>query len=201
MSILTKPDIYRALLDGTIRITSGSLELTPDKMTIGPNSIDLHLHPHMKTYKARRETNDTPTGQRVASTYVELDARGDNPTEDIMLTEEGFVMCPGTLYLARTIERTYTPHHVPKIGGRSSTGRLGINIHQTAGFGDVGFDGTWTLELSCVEPVRIYPAMRIAQLWLFTLSSPVASEDQYQGRYQGQEAPTEYRGHLDDADG
>jgi len=176
MSILTKPDILRALDDGSVSITfPDSLEPLP--LVIGPNSIDMHLHCHRKAYTH------------------ELDAREDNPTEDVYIEDEGFLMQPGRLYLARTIERTYTPHHVPKIGGRSSTGRLGINIHQTAGFGDVGFDGTWTLELSCVEPVRIYPGMRIAQLWLFTLSSPVVSEDQYQGRYQGQQDPTAYRGH------
>ena len=126
-----------------------------------------------------------------------LDARADNPTYDIEMSDDGHNLSPGMLYLARTVERTSTPHHVPKIGGRSSTGRLGINIHQTAGFGDVGFCGTWTLELSCIHPVRIYPGMRIAQLWLFETSSELPVDERYQGRYQGQVAATASRGHED----
>jgi dCTP deaminase len=159
-------------------VSIGSQDLTAETLHIGPNSIDLHLHQHLRTYRG------------------ELDAHGDNPTDDVTITKEGFVMQPGKLYLARTVERTFTPHHVAKLGGRSSTGRLGLSVHQTSGLGDVGFDGTWTLSLSCVEPVRIYPGMRIAQLWLFEVSSAVSEEDQYRGRYQGQHAPTAYRGHL-----
>ena len=35
----------------------------------------------------------------------------------------------------------------------------------TAGFGDVGFSGYWTLEIFCVQPVRIYPNVEICQIY------------------------------------
>ncbi len=49
--------------------------------------------------------------------------------------------------------------------GRSSVGRLGLFIHVTAGFGDVGFAGYWTLEIFCVQPIRIYPNVEICQIY------------------------------------
>ena len=67
--------------------------------------------------------------------------------------------------------------------GRSSVGRLGIFIHATAGFGDVGFDGYWTLELSCVQPVRIYPGVEICQIYYHTIDGEYVPYRS--GKYQG----------------
>lgn len=53
--------------------------------------------------------------------------------------EEGLLLEPDRLYLGRTNEYTYTEGFVPMLEGRSSVGRLGLFIHVTAGFGDVGF--------------------------------------------------------------
>ena len=69
------------------------------------------------------------------------------------------MLSPHQLYLARTAERTVTHNLVPQIEGRSSVGRLGLFVHVTAGFGDVGFSGYWTLEMFAVHPVRIYPGV------------------------------------------
>ena len=69
--------------------------------------------------------------------------------------------------------------------GRSSIGRLGICIHVTAGFGDVGFAGYWTLELFCVQPVRIYAGVKIAQIYYHTISEPY--ERYTNGKYQNNE--------------
>jgi dCTP deaminase len=57
--------------------------------------------------------------------------------------------------------------------GKSSTGRLGIDIHATAGKGDVGFCGYWTLELSASKPVRVYAGMPVAQLIYYVVSGKV----------------------------
>ena len=54
--------------------------------------------------------------------------------------------------------------------GRSSIGRLGLFIHITAGFGDVGFNGFWTLEMSCLKPVRIYAGVEICQIFYHTIA-------------------------------
>ena len=66
--------------------------------------------------------------------------------------------------------------------GRSSTGRLGLFIHVTAGFGDVGFAGYWTLEIFCVQPVRIYPDVEVCQIYYHDIHGEY---DSYQsGKYQ-----------------
>jgi dCTP deaminase len=87
--------------------------------------------------------------------------------------DEGFVIQPGELYLGVTIEYTETYCAVPFLEGKSSVGRLGIDIHATAGKGDVGFCNTWTLEISCVKPVRIYAGMPIGQLIYFTVNGEI----------------------------
>jgi dCTP deaminase len=58
--------------------------------------------------------------------------------------------------------------------GRSSIGRLGLFVHITAGFGDVGFRGYWTLEMFAVQPVRIYPGVEICQIFYHTLEGAVS---------------------------
>ena len=66
-----------------------------------------------------------------------------------------------------------THAHVPFLEGKSSIGRLGIDIHATAGKGDVGFCNTWTLEISVKQPVRIYARMPIGQLIYFEVSGDI----------------------------
>ena len=91
-------------------------------------------------------------------------------------------MEPGKLYLGRTVEHTKTDSYVPMLEGRSSVGRLGMFVHVTAGFGDVGFNGYWTLEIFVVEPLIIYPEVEICQIYFHTI------EGEYQsyvsGKYQ-----------------
>ena len=120
-----------------------------------------------------------------------LDIRTENETIEFEIPEEGYILQPGVLYIARTKERTWTDKYIPMINGRSSGGRLGISIHICAGFGDIGFDGTWTLEITCVEPVRIYPNSEIAQVCFFKPYGKV--KDLYRGRYFQQEDATASR--------
>lgn len=119
-----------------------------DPQQLNPNSYNLRLHNELMVY-----TEDV------------LDAGEKNPTRTISIPEEGLVLQPGQLYLARTVEYTKTFGLVPMILGRSSLGRLGIAVHLTSGFGDIGFCGYWTLQLTCVKPVRIYPNMKICQIF------------------------------------
>ena len=120
-----------------------------------------------------------------------LDMHKENETIEFEIPEEGLVLQPGVLYIGRTVERTWTDKYIPMINGRSSGGRLGISIHICAGFGDIGFDGTWTLEITCVEPVRIYPNSEIAQVCFFKPYGKV--KDLYRGRYYQQEDATASR--------
>lgn len=114
-----------------------------------------------------------------------LDPKKDNETEDIKIPEEGYVLLPGTLYLGETVEYTETTGYVPKIDGRSTTGRLGIVIHLTAGFGDNGFKGKWTLEITVTHPVIVYPNMEIGQLYFEEIQGDTSMK--YEGKYQNQQ--------------
>ena len=93
----------------------------------------------------------------------------DNRVDRIIIPSSGLILNPNRLYLGRTVEYTETKNLVPMLEGRSSIGRLGLFVHVTAGFGDVGFKGYWTLEIFCVQPVKIYPNVEICQIYFHTL--------------------------------
>lgn len=114
-----------------------------------------------------------------------LDMKKKNSYHIIPIPEEGLVLQPGKLYLGRTLEHTETRGLVPMLEGRSSVGRLGISIHATAGFGDIGFCGYWTLEISCIQPVRIYPGVEIGQVYYDEIKTPGDYYTTYKnGKYQ-----------------
>ncbi len=148
--ILTDKKILEAIDAGEIVIEPFRREC------LGTNSYDVHLGKYLGLYRDRV-----------------LDARKHNTIEIIEMADEGFVLQPGTLYLGVTEEYTETHNTVPFLEGKSSVGRLGIDIHATAGKGDVGFSNTWTLEISCVQPVRVYPGMPIGQLIYFTIEGGI----------------------------
>lgn len=106
---------------------------------------------------------------------VALDAKAENETFEFAIPPEGYELRPGVLYLGVTAEYTETHAHVPFLEGKSSIGRLGIDIHATAGKGDVGFCGFWTLEISVVHPVRVYAGMRIGQLIYFDVDGEITN--------------------------
>ena len=91
--------------------------------------------------------------------------RKANRVRRMQIPPEGIVLQPNQLYLGRTVERTETHNLVPMIEGRSSIGRLGLFVHVTAGFGDVGFCGYWTLEMFAVQPIRIFAGVAICQIF------------------------------------
>ena len=144
-----------------------------------------------KSHERDEEIKSLPI---IESNYLPpLDMHKKNETIEFQIPEEGYVLQPGVLYIGRTVERTATDRFIPMINGRSSGGRLGISIHICAGFGDIGFDGTWTLEITVVEPVRIYPNEEIAQVCFFTPAGKKAKL--YRGRYYKQEDATASRFH------
>ena len=136
---------------------------------LGSNSYDVHLGPYLAVYRDGA-----------------LDARRPNAIEEFRIPERGFVLVPGQLYLGVTEEYTETHGFVPFLEGKSSVGRLGLDIHSTAGKGDVGFCNYWTLEMSVKLPVRIYAGMPIGQLIYFEVSGEV-------GRGYDQKSGAKYR--------
>jgi dCTP deaminase len=148
------------------QIAEGSISITPySDSQLNPNSYNLRLHNELLVY-----TDDI------------LDMKKLPNAKRIIIPEEGLVLEPNRLYLGRTYEKTTTDRFVPMLEGRSSVGRLGLYIHVTAGFGDVGFSGYWTLEIQCIQPIRIYPMSELCQIYYHTL---MGEYNRYEnGKYQ-----------------
>lgn len=163
--ILSDKSILAEIAMGTIKIEPYSRE------SLGSNSYDVHLGKTLALYKD-----------------AELDAKKHNQIDYFEIPEEGYVLQPDAFYLGVTEEYTETHAHVPFLEGKSSTGRLGINIHATAGKGDVGFCGNWTLEISVNLPVRIYAGMPIGQLIYFPVEGnvEVSYDHKKSAKYSGQ---------------
>lgn len=136
-----------------------------EEKQLNPNSYNLRLHNELLVYQNRT-----------------LDMKKENKADKIVIPPEGLILEPTKLYLGRTLEYTETHTHVPMLEGRSSIGRLGLFIHITAGFGDVGFKGYWTLEIFCVQPIKVYPGVEVCQIYYHTLEG---AYDKYEkGKYQ-----------------
>ena len=136
------------------------------KSRLNPNSYNLRLHNELVVYEDKQ-----------------LDMRKNHSTKTITIPEDGLLLSPGVLYLGRTVEYTKTDKFVPMLEGRSSVGRLGLYIHVTAGFGDIGFEGYWTLEIQCVQPIIIYPFVEVCQIYYHTTSDDYIPYKV--GKYQG----------------
>jgi dCTP deaminase len=150
--ILTDTRILAEMEKGTIVITPF------DRTFLGSNSYDVHLAPHLAVYR-----NDI------------LDAKTHNEIDHFTIPDDGLILLPHRLYLGVTLEYTETHRHVPFLEGKSSIGRLGIDIHATAGKGDIGFCNTWTLEISVKQPVRVYHGMPIGQLIYFEVAGEIGT--------------------------
>lgn len=154
-------------------IEKGTIVLEPfNREKLGTNSYDVHLGACLATYEEK-----------------ELDARKHNKIKKFEIPEEGYVLQPGVLYLGVTAEYTETHAHVPFLEGKSSVGRLGIDIHATAGKGDVGFCNYWTLEISVQQPVRVYAGMPIGQVIYFQVEGDIEN-------YYNKKPSAKYNGKL-----
>ncbi|GAA3749073.1 dCTP deaminase [Salinactinospora qingdaonensis] len=161
--ILTGAEINEARADGRIRIDPYS------PRQVNPNSYNVRLGAALHVY-----------------TEPVLDARSPNPTREMAIPAGGLVLQPGELYLGHTIEAVGSDHYVPLLEGRSSVGRLGLWVQITAPVGDIGFFGQWTLQLTPVQPLRVYAGMQIGQI-MFEVSR--GHIDLYTGKYQGAQGP------------
>ena len=148
--ILTDQEILNYMDKGLIKIEPFNLSC------LGTNSYDVHLGSTLALYES-----DV------------LDAKAHNKIKTFEIPDEGYVLTPDQFYLGVTQEYTETHAHVPFLEGKSSIGRLGIDIHATAGKGDVGFCNYWTLEISVKKPVRIYKGMPIGQLIYFEIKGDI----------------------------
>lgn len=163
--MLTGKEILRQAELGNINIG----EINPSYA--GPNSYDIEIGDTITTY--RNIAGVTP---------LDMADKDSMETYTYDIPEEGVVIYPGQLYLVSSRYQVGSNMFIPIITGRSSVGRMGISVHQEAGFGDLGFYGKWTLQLSTIYPVRIYPFIRMAQIYFLTACGE--RDKLYSGKYQ-----------------
>jgi dCTP deaminase len=153
-------------------IDSGDIIIKPFyEKNINPNSYDVHLGSIIGEYNSSI-----------------IDAKTHNEIRKYKIPDQGLVLMPDSFYLATTLEFTETKKHVPMLDGKSSIGRLGIDIHATAGKGDIGFAGHWTLEISVKKPVRIYAGMPIGQIIYYVVDGDIDLSYKETGSYNNVES-------------
>jgi dCTP deaminase len=194
--ILSGPEILK-------RIREGAIEVDPFvEANLNPNSLDLTLGTRLAVYDrvvdARisppgtipgalirpRQGFDTFGGRPREGAY--LDMAQENGVVHFDIDDRGFLLLPGIMYLAHTAERVLSKRDVPVLDGKSSVGRLGIKIHLTAGYGDVGFDGQYTLEVEVTHPVRVYAGCRFCQIRFHTVCGDLVSYQDRKSNYVGE---------------
>lgn len=169
--ILTGPQIER-------EVTGGRITIAPfDRMQLNPNSYNYRLGNLLKV-----------------SAHGLQDARRDVTFHDFEIPQNGLVLQPNQLYLGHTVERIGSQRFVTSLIGRSSVGRLGLFLQVAADLGQLGIVHQWTLELMVVQPLRVYPRMRIGQVSFWR---PWGRRTLYEGRYQDTDLPTASRIRLD----
>lgn len=152
------------------QVSNGNIVISPfNKDRLNINSYNLSLHSELMIYSK-------PI----------LDMKLNNETYKVSIPKKGLLLKPNELYLAKTNEYTETHKHIPCIDGRSSIGRLGIFLHVTAGFGDIGFCGYWTLEIMVIKPIIIYPNIQIAQIYYYKPTGKI--DKTYTGKYQNNDS-------------
>lgn len=145
------------LVDRTINLflDRGFISITPfNPDQVGPSSYDFRLDNHFMVFNPQLEVIDPRDLKDIMKEYYIKD-------------DDFFVLHPGQFALGGSVESfAIADYLVAQVNGKSSLGRLGLQIHATAGFFDPGWDGVATLELSNVSPIpiRLYPKMLIAQM-------------------------------------
>lgn len=160
MAILTSKKIREEMKNNHIKITDF------DKDRLGPNSYDLTLFKKISYYSDDKY----------------LDTK--NPCQELEtfeIPENGITLFPKRLYLCKTNETVWSDKYIMELSGLSSLARLGIVVHQTAGYANIGHEFQWVLEVTVTLPVKIYPNMRIAQQYFHTVEGDV---EFYNGRYK-----------------
>jgi dCTP deaminase len=188
MAILTSHEI-RA------HIETGRIEVTPyDEKRVSQNSLDVTLGKGVCVYSGCTHLGEDPepknsleVSQRLAPWdcfLSQLDVKKDNPVRRFEMDDSGWRLQPGILYLMHVVEVLYAPRLVMTLDGRSSYGRLGLTVHVTAGHAETGFHGQYTLEVTVIHPVVVYPGTPIAQVLFHTVEGEIEDYSK-RGTYTG----------------
>lgn len=157
--ILTGPEISRQVAQGNIVIRPFRHE------QLNPNSYNYRLGPVL--------TPLSGFGATASSTSFSI-------------PEDGFCLQPRTVYLAKTAEVIGSERFVTSLIGRSSVGRLGLFVQISADLGNLGPAHSWTLELTVVQPLMVYPGMIIGQVSFWC---PTGTIEPYRGFYTRHSEP------------
>lgn len=191
MAILSGEEIKREVSAGNINVTPYVEE------NVEPASIDLTLGRSVLVYSSQVLVDEVwslrsgalpGASIRPLERKKPLDSKEQLATDSFVIGDLGFVVMPGVLYLMHTNERIHTSKYVSVLDGKSSIGRLGVVVHLTAGYGDPGFDGQYTLEVSCIHPVILYAGMKIAQMRFNTMVGSTDMNYVTRGHYVGDKA-------------
>jgi dCTP deaminase len=160
--ILSRTEIDRRVADGSI--------------TISPYST-AQLNPTSYSYRLGLEISELSPAA----------PPGDNGGDVVEIGESGMLLKPGRLYLSHTYEVIGSRECVVTLMGRPSIGRLGLFVQLSADLGNIGDAHRWTLELTCVQPIVIYPCMLIGELTFWETIGELAY---YSGPYTRFSRPT-----------
>ena len=183
------------LSDSEIRkaVECGDIFIDPfDPERLNPCSYDLTLGEGVAVYDEWARANsgwdrDRLRWDNLCPRDIEIDIKVEPKAVRFPIhPTRGLRLNPGVGYLMHTTERISTNKYVPVLDGKSSVGRLFMKVHETAGYGDVGFNGQYTLEVTVQHPLRVYAGMRVAQMRFHTIVGKV--EEPYTGNYIGEAA-------------
>nr|DAS58551.1 MAG TPA: dCTP deaminase dUTPase [Caudoviricetes sp.] len=186
--MLTGKEIKRLIGTGQINISDY------DEKRVNPNSYNLRIGNKIGYYPMNEYHEYASHDIDHEYPIYYLDSKKENEMEVVTIPDDGIILTPGMLYLASTMEKVKADGVIPCISGRSSMARLGIEIHRTAGFGDIGADMKWTLEITVVHPVKIYPGQELCQIYF---EYPDGEYENYHGKYQGSETLVKSRSFMD----
>jgi len=137
--ILTGPEIINELEAGNIHISPF------DSANVSPNAYDFHIGDSLIEYPLDRialPNDGTPS----------------------IIPPSGKLLLPGRLYLGITVEVTGSNIYSQFLNGDRSLGSLGIWVNVTAPLGHVGSSIRWTLEITVIKPVMIYPFSKFGKI-------------------------------------
>jgi len=186
MAVLCDRDIKEHIEQGKIIIENF------DMSHIDACSVDLRLGPNFRIFK-HNEIPHIDVKKGVPEEYMETIQKGEH---------ESFIVHPGELILAHTIEYVKIPDNlVGTVDGRSSLGRIGLLVHSTANSIDPGFEGQITLEISNIAkvPVLLWPGIKICRLTFTQLTGPceIPYNKRKKSKYSGQIGPDASKIDLD----
>ena len=191
-------------------IENGDLEISEfNEKCLNPNSYDLTLankiawFPVLENFTTVPLVDEDTTYEKYGMAAVSdpgsssfmtsigyLDPAKDNIMIEKTIPKEGVILLPHILYLAMVNEEIFSTKYVTELSGKSTLARLGVIVHHTAGYSNLGHRFKYVLEIQVVHPIRIYPNMRIAQVYFHTTTSITTENNQYLGNYTNDQQNT-----------